>query len=108
MKKPSPSEVEAIFKIADTDGNGTIEFDEFINAMQKIRTDQETEYRDIFNSFDIDGDGKINREELVLAFNKMGESLSPVEVDLLLEQFDTDGNGSICFNELCRMLKSLY
>ena len=108
MKKPTKKEVDKIFSIADTDNSGTLEFDEFISVLQKIRSDNETEYREIFNVFDTDGNGQIDRSQLIQAFQRMGESLTPAEVDLLLEQYDTDHNGIIDFNELCQMMKSLY
>ena len=76
--------------------------------MKKIRTSQENEYLEIFKSFDTNGDGKIEKKELQEAFHRMGETLTPAEIDVLLEQFDLNGDEIIDFEELCQMMKALY
>lgn len=106
-KKPSDAEVSKIFAIADKDKNGTIEFEEFLSAMTKVRVDKETELRGVFQSLDQDSNGFIDTQELVAACAALGMTLSNTEVALLLETYDTNGDGKIDFYEFCELIKSL-
>lgn len=106
-KKPSDAEVSKIFAIADKDKNGTIEFEEFLSAMCQVRVDKETELRGVFQSLDQDGNGFIDTQELVAACAALGMTLSNTEVALLLETYDTNGDGKIDFYEFCELIKSL-
>ena len=51
----------------DINGNGTIEFFEFLDMLSsKVRNDPYAEIKAAFNLFDRDGNGFIDREELKL------------------------------------------
>ncbi|CAK4719714.1 unnamed protein product [Aphanomyces euteiches] len=49
---------------------------------------------------DEDGDGKLSKVELKKALEQYGVSINLQEVDHLMTLFDTDRNGTICFDEL--------
>jgi calcium-dependent protein kinase len=57
---------------------------------------EEDELRKLFTSFDANGDGRLSREELLRGF--AGTSLK-IDVDVVLRQCDTDGDGFIGYTE---------
>ena len=57
---------DLMFKDMDTDGNGTIEYSEFVAATMKFTKEkQRTHLRKAFDSFDLNGDGFIDRDEIL-------------------------------------------
>mmetsp|Transcript_15582 Transcript_15582/g.2596 ORF Transcript_15582/g.2596 Transcript_15582/m.2596 type:complete len:81 (+) Transcript_15582:156-398(+) len=76
----------------DTDGNGLIDFDEFITLLQRKNRDIDTEeeLRELFMVFDRDGDGHITPAELRHVMKTLGEALSEEEVDEIMAEGDKD------------------
>ncbi|KAI7733528.1 hypothetical protein M8C21_005108 [Ambrosia artemisiifolia] len=52
----------------------------------------------IFGKFDANGDGKISSSELGEALKTLG-SVTPEEVQTMMEELDTDGDGFISYEE---------
>lgn len=96
----SPTEADLIQMIneVDADGSGTIDFAEFLTLMaRKIKTkDSEAEIIEAFKVFDRDGSGKISAEELRQVMNNLGEKLSDQEVEEMIREADTNGDGVSC------------
>ncbi|XP_064653185.1 calmodulin-like isoform X2 [Lineus longissimus] len=65
-QSPTEEELKDMVNEVDKDGNGTIEFNEFIHMMKKKHQncDKEEEIREAFNLFDKDGNGYISATEL--------------------------------------------
>ncbi len=108
---PTKEEVEILLASVDTDGNGVIDFAEFVDVMkgylwtsEKAPTAGE-ELKEAFKVFDQDGDGFISKEELKAALLNLGEQLDDEEVDAMFKAADTDGNGQIDLQEFIAMLK---
>jgi calmodulin len=59
----------------DADGNGTIDFHEFLTMMaKKLKdTDREEEIRQAFKVFDKNGDGYVTPDELALVMSNLGK-----------------------------------
>ena len=59
----------------DADGNGSIDFPEFVALMSKAMTEAETreELKAAFGHFDKDGSGYIDKEELLLVMEQLGK-----------------------------------
>ncbi len=70
---PTQSELEDMINEVDLDGNGSIDFSEFLAVMsrQKPVTDDEVN-REAFRTFDRDGDGSISVDDLKHAMLKLG------------------------------------
>lgn len=79
----------------DADGSGTIDFAEFLTLMaRKIKTkDSDAEILEAFKVFDKDGSGKISPDELRQVMNNLGEKLSDQEVEDMIREADTNGDG---------------
>ena len=60
--------------------------------------DPDDEMREAFRVFDKDGDGYISAVELKVVMMNLGEKLSDAEVDDMLKEADTDGDGRIDYN----------
>lgn len=90
---------------ADTDGNGTIDFQEFIEMMPPEKDDNaEEEMLEAFQVFDTDGNGSITADELRQIFNNLGEKLTDEEITDMIKEADTDGDGEINYQEFVRMM----
>lgn len=60
--------------------------------------------RQAFAAFDKDGSGTIDASELKQCLKAMGKHPDPLELEELLRQMDTDGNGVIDFEEFAAAL----
>lgn len=60
--------------------------------------------RTFFQHYDTDGDGRISDQELQYLMLDLGEKLSPSEISDMLNTFDADDSGDVCFDEFCRCM----
>ncbi|XP_065581263.1 neo-calmodulin-like isoform X1 [Artemia franciscana] len=106
-QNPTDAEILAIIKEVDADGNGTIEFSEFVIAMAKSVNDidSEKEIKEAFDVFDKDGNGHINVEELRYVSVNLGETFSDEDIAEMLKQADFDGDGVVNYKDFARMMK---
>ena len=107
---PTEDELQDIIQKNDIDGNGTIEFSEFCARMVKKIKDKnssidEAEIRQSFDLFDLDGNGYITKFELTHVMASLGEELTEQEIDEMMSDADTDGDGQVNFEEFSRMMK---
>ncbi|XP_060084086.1 calmodulin-A-like [Ylistrum balloti] len=94
---PTESELRDMINEVDTEGNGTIDFPEFLSMMvRQLRdsTDDE-ELREAFKVFDKDGNGFISATELRHVMISLGEKLTEEEVDEMIKEADTNGDNQI-------------
>jgi calmodulin len=54
--------------------------------------------------FDKDGDGYITAVELKLVMKQLGEDLSEEQLNDMMREADSNGDGRIDFNEFCKMM----
>merc|ERR1711890_198393 len=96
-KTPSDEELQDMVNEVDEDGNGTIDFAEFLGMMdRKIQeTDSKEEMKEAFKVFDKDGDGLISSQELRQVMKNLGEDLTDKEVEDMIREADTDGDGQV-------------
>merc|ERR1712113_723518 len=95
----NPTDAELQEKISEfaTDGNGMIDFTEFLELMeQKTReADEERQLIEAFNVFDSDGDGFISPEDI---FQVMGEDVDDGQGD------DLEWEGQISRDVFVKMM----
>ena len=105
-QNPTEAELQDMINEVDVDGNGCIDFPEFLSLMaRKMRdTDTEEELVDAFKVFDRDGNGLISAAELRHVMTNLGEKLTDEEVDEMIKEADIDGDGQINYEEFVRMM----
>ena len=129
---PDESEVADMIFDVDANGDGEIDFEEFLVMMSKrlgTGNNQDEELRQAFKVFDKDGDGYITATELKLVMKQLGEDLTddqladmvkeagkrkgknvlPLREDNLAQTLnfsfqDMDGDGRIDYEEFKRMM----
>jgi calmodulin len=96
-QNPSEAELQEMVNEIDLDGNGTIEFDEFLYMMsrQMREGDTEPEIVEAFRVFDKDGDGKLTTVEMMHILKNLGEPLTQEEMNDMITQADTNKDGMI-------------
>jgi calmodulin len=105
-QSPSEAELQDMINEVDIDGNGNIDFKEFLGLMaRKMRdTDTEEELIEAFKVFDRDGNGLISSSELQHVMTSLGEKISDGEVEEMIKEADLDGDGYINYEEFVRMI----
>ena len=121
-QNPTEDEVLNLVIEFDVNGDGTIDFDEFLEMMRKQaeQQDNSAELREAFKIFDRDGNGYIDAAELkkviffisvlsqiLITFKVVtlyGERLSLEEAEELLNEADMDGDGKLDFDEFVKMM----
>jgi calcium-dependent protein kinase len=95
---------EYILSQVDVNGNGEIDYTEFLSACMNFKNylSKETLYR-AFQMFDVDRSGFITVEELKMVLGD-GNSFSEDVWKALLKQVDTNGDGVIEFNEFLELM----
>ncbi|SCZ97333.1 BZ3500_MvSof-1268-A1-R1_Chr4-2g07143 [Microbotryum saponariae] len=105
-QNPTEAELQDMITEVDADGNGQIDFPEFLTMMaRKMKdTDSEEEILEAFKVFDKDGNGFISSAELKHVMTNLGEKLTENEVAEMIREADADGDGQINYNEFCKMM----
>ncbi|XP_074662442.1 uncharacterized protein LOC141914989 [Tubulanus polymorphus] len=105
-KNPSEAEIKTMIEEVDVNGNGTIEFGEFISLMLNYgsKGDPELSMREAFKTFDKDGNGFISKQELVDIMTKLGEPLTKEEAENLMQKADLNGDGQLDYNEFIKVM----
>ena len=108
-------ELQEMTNEIDIEGNGTIDFKEFILLMaRKMRDyDNEDEYIEAFRIFDKNKDDLISKEELKEAMTIIGQFVwkeSPTDEDIayMIKEADTDGDGFLHYSDFIKKIKSIH
>ncbi|KAF8563991.1 hypothetical protein P879_09695 [Paragonimus westermani] len=101
-KNPSPAEVAEIMK-----RSGTINFPEFLAMMlQKKKCSQlDADLRTSFQYYDKNKDGYICNEELRSVLRKHPGPLSQVDINMLIQEVDRDGDGRLNYEEFLTLMR---
>jgi len=105
-ENPTEDQMTCIMYEMDEDGNGKIDFEEFLTSMALRRAmhDSMEDLRMAFELFDKDGDGRISAEELLDAMTTITGTMAVEEANELMKEADTDGNGFIDYKEFVAMI----
>lgn len=93
-QNPTEAELQDMVNEIDCDGNGTMDFSEFLTMQaRKMRdTDCEEELCEAFRVFDTQGNGIISAAELRHVMTNLGEALTDEEIDEMIREADVDGD----------------
>ncbi|KAJ1413889.1 EF-Hand 1, calcium-binding site [Sesbania bispinosa] len=105
-ENPTLEELQIMMNEVDTDGNGTIEFEEFLNLMatKMKETEAEEELKEAFRVFDKDQDGYISPSELRSVLRSIGEKVTEEELEQMIKEADLDGDGLLDYEDFVRMM----
>lgn len=102
-QNPTDAELTDMINEIDVDGNGSVDFEEFLQMMVKktSNTNPQDELKDAFKVFDKNGDGFISSEELKSVMEHLGETLTPEELEEMIREADLDGDGQVNYDGNC-------
>ena len=97
---------ETLFQYMDQDGNGKIDFNEFITAaVEQFSYFREEELLETFRVIDLDGSGKLSKQEIKQVMKK--DNVSDETVEKLVKEFDLNSDGEIDYNEFLQMMQKI-
>ncbi|CAN7985680.1 unnamed protein product [Ixodes hexagonus] len=93
----------------DQDGSGELEFDEFVALAARFLVEEDTEamqeeLREAFRLYDKEGNGYINVSDLREILRALDDALTEDELDEMIAEIDTDGSGTVDFDEFMEMM----
>ncbi|CAO0792951.1 unnamed protein product [Mucor circinelloides] len=103
---PTDAELQDMVSDVDADGNGHIDFEEFLNLVKDLKSGGKDtdDLREAFKVFDADGNGVIDRSELRKVMSSLNENLTEEELDAMIKEADANGDGQISFDEFKAMM----
>lgn len=109
-QNPTESELQDMINKVDADGDGCINFPEFLTMMaRKMKdTDSEEEIKVAFRVFDKDGNGYISGAELRQVMTNLGEALTDEEIEEMIGEADIDGDNQVNYEEFVKMMMSMH
>lgn len=90
-------------------GSGEVEFDEFLTLTAKFLVEEDTEamqeeLREAFRMYDKAGNGYIPTSALREILRALDDKLTNDELDEMIAEIDTDGSGTVDFDEFMEMM----
>lgn len=100
-QNPSEEDLQKMIDDVDQDGDGTIDFPEFLTMLVRSMgdTDSHEEVMEAFRILDHDGNGFISADELRAIMCNLGEELTEDEINEIVQEADIDGDGQIDYEE---------
>ena len=107
----APEELAKIVSEIDEDGNGEMSFEEFAHLAARFLVEEEEdteailkELKDAFRLYDKEGLGFITTDLLREILKELDEKMSPSDLDEMIEEIDTDGSGTVDWEEFKAMM----
>lgn len=100
-------EIQQLMEAADVNGNGTLDYGEFIAITVHLqRMDNDEHLKKAFAFFDLNGDGFIDSSELQEMLQcELGEEGMDMINDII-QEVDTDKDGRISYDEFANMMRT--
>ncbi|KAK1433003.1 hypothetical protein QVD17_09907 [Tagetes erecta] len=99
----SHQEAQSVIDDLDTDGDGFIDFQDFMKLMKA--KDERDDVRAAFEMFEYEkGCGQISPKSLQKTLSRLGDPKSYDECLQMIKVFDTHGKGGVDFNEFQQMM----
>ena len=102
---PSEAELHAMVSEVDADGDGEINFEEFLTMLAKKENSENDEIKAAFEIFDKNQDGFISPTELRTVMESLGEVLTEADIDTMMKGADENGDGQVSFDEFAVMMR---
>jgi len=103
------SELKELILEIDVDGSGELDFDEFLTLTSRFLVEEDSEamqeeLREAFRMYDKEGNGYINVRDLREILRALDDKLTEDELDEMITEIDTDGSGTVDFEEFMEMM----
>lgn len=95
-------EIEDIMKVADINGDGEIDIDEYMNLLISRRKQMKAILL-TFQAIDTDGSGQISKNEFLSFMRQLDPSLTENEIVEMINGAEMDGDGEIDLDEFKAM-----
>ena len=104
----SSADLDIALKSVDIDGNGVVDFKEFLELMEgnTLVESVDAEMKGLFDMFDIDRDEFITEKEIKTVMKKLGEKVKKKQIRKMIKEADDNKDGKISFNEFKTMLET--
>ena len=107
---PSKKELDKILDEFNIDKNGLIYFNQFLKIMAKrlkdIKEDEDRHLKNLFSSLDRNNNGLISIHEIRYIVTHSNENISEKDIETIMKEADTDGDGLISFEEFMTIMKN--
>ena len=107
---PSQKELEKILNEFNIDKNGQIYFNQFLKIMamklKNIKEDEDKYLKSLFASLDRNNNGLISIHEIRYIVTHSSENISESDIEIIMKEADTDGDGLISFEEFMTIMKN--
>ncbi|XP_011156648.1 troponin C, isoallergen Bla g 6.0101-like [Solenopsis invicta] len=103
-------ELSALIMEIDTWGSGELKFEEFCQLAGRFLEEEvdteaiQQELREAFRLYDKEGNGYITTDVFRDILHELDDALSPEELDMIIEEVDTDGSGTLDFDEFMEVM----
>ncbi|XP_076253624.1 troponin C-like isoform X4 [Rhynchophorus ferrugineus] len=101
--------LEELIEEVDADKSGRLEFEEFVTLAAKFIVEEDDEamqkeLKEAFRLYDKEGNGYIPTSCLREILRELDDQLTDRELDMMIEEIDTDGSGTVDFDEFMEMM----
>jgi len=101
--------LEELIEEVDEDKSGRLEFPEFVQLAAKFIVEEDAEamqkeLREAFRLYDKQGNGYIPTTCLREILRELDDQLTNEELDIMIEEIDSDGSGTVDFDEFMEMM----
>ena len=105
-QSPSQDLLQDMIRTINSDGNGSVDSEEFLNIINKVSSNccLEDELIEAFQVFDRNEDRFISTAELKHIMNCLGEKLTDQEINEMILEADMDGDGQINYKEFVLLM----
>ncbi|PSN35800.1 Troponin C [Blattella germanica] len=91
------------------EGSGMLEFEEFVTLASRFLVEEDVEamqqeLREAFRLYDKEGNGYITTAVLREILGQLDDKLTAEDLDMMIEEIDSDGSGTVDFDEFMEVL----
>jgi len=126
----TPEKLKSIIDEVDDNGNGEIEWGEYLKIMRNFYPFKLADYEkrfyepakkfpefskedidvfvEAFREYDSDQSGSIDAKELDVAFKRMGQGCSAEKLQQIIDEVDDNKNGTVEWPEFLAIMRNLY
>ncbi|XP_030761679.1 troponin C-like [Sitophilus oryzae] len=93
----------------DEDGSGELEFAEFVTLASRFMVEEDAEamqqeLKEAFRLYDKEGNGYITTSTLKEILKELDDKLTSDELDMIIAEIDTDGSGTVDYDEFMEVM----